>query len=101
MLPDRVSNQELLTYESGALPIALRSPVFFSDNSELGNMSVQMICLFFIIFFFNFIFLFLICMCDCSVLLCCFEFSGSLRQLFSLYRAFSQREGERKEINDR
>ena len=27
MLPDRVSNPGLLTYESGALPIALRGPV--------------------------------------------------------------------------
>ena len=26
MLPDRVSNPEPLTYESGALPIALRGP---------------------------------------------------------------------------
>ena len=26
MLPDRVSNQGLLTYESGALPTALRGP---------------------------------------------------------------------------
>ena len=26
MLPDRVSNQGPLTYESGALPIALRGP---------------------------------------------------------------------------
>ena len=26
MLPDRVSNTGLLTYESGALPIALRGP---------------------------------------------------------------------------
>ena len=26
MLPDRVSNRGSLTYESGALPIALRSP---------------------------------------------------------------------------
>ena len=26
MLPDRVSNPGSLTYESGALPIALRSP---------------------------------------------------------------------------
>ena len=27
MLPDRVSNQGPLTYESGALPIALRGPM--------------------------------------------------------------------------
>ena len=29
MLPDRVSNPGPLTYESGALPIALRSPADF------------------------------------------------------------------------
>ena len=29
MLPDRVSNPGPLTYESGALPIALRSPASF------------------------------------------------------------------------
>ena len=31
MLPDRVSNPGLLTYESGALPIALRGPAAFKD----------------------------------------------------------------------
>ena len=31
MLPDRVSNPGPLTYESGALPIALRSPAKVSD----------------------------------------------------------------------
>ena len=30
MLPDRVSNPGPLTYESGALPIALRGPAFNS-----------------------------------------------------------------------
>ena len=30
MLPDRVSNPRPLTYESGALPIALRGPVKIS-----------------------------------------------------------------------
>ena len=30
MLPDRVSNPGLLTYESGALPIALRGPALSS-----------------------------------------------------------------------
>ena len=29
MWPDRVSNPGPLTYESGALPIALRGPAFF------------------------------------------------------------------------
>ena len=32
MLPDRVSNPGPLTYESGALPIALRSPAVTGDN---------------------------------------------------------------------
>ena len=31
MLPDRVSNPEPLTYESGALPIALRGPAMFGS----------------------------------------------------------------------
>ena len=30
-------------------------------------------------------------------LVCCFGFNGPLRQYFSLYRAVSQREGERTE----
>ena len=45
MLPDRVSNPGALTYESGALPIALRGPaaedsheksslIFFEDKSK-------------------------------------------------------------------
>ena len=32
MLPDRVSNPGPLTYESGALPIALRGPAFCYEN---------------------------------------------------------------------
>ena len=32
MLPDRVSNPGPLTYESGALPIALRGPACISIN---------------------------------------------------------------------
>ena len=35
MLPDRVSNLRLLTYESGALPIALRGPARL-EQSDLG-----------------------------------------------------------------
>ena len=36
MLPDRVSNPGPLTYESGALPIALRGPaVVFDDNLNI------------------------------------------------------------------
>ena len=37
MLPDRVSNLGPLTYESGALPIALRGPAaFFCKNPSFG-----------------------------------------------------------------
>ena len=52
MLPDRVSNPGPLTYESGALPIALRSPakklvyfpsfiLFFSSVLELTIMYIM------------------------------------------------------------
>ena len=34
MLPDRVSNPGPLTYESGALPIALRGPANLMVNSK-------------------------------------------------------------------
>ena len=34
MLPDRVSNPGPLTYESGALPIALRGPAQIPSSSE-------------------------------------------------------------------
>ena len=40
MLPDRVSNPGPLTYESGALPIALRGPatmVFIRVNTAFHN----------------------------------------------------------------
>ena len=37
MLPDRVSNPGPLTYESGALPIALRGPAKFEMISEASN----------------------------------------------------------------
>ena len=40
MLPDRVSNPGPLTYESDALPIALRGPADFeiiSQEGSLGN----------------------------------------------------------------
>ena len=36
MLPDRVSNPGPLTYESGALPIALRGPATRQNLSTLG-----------------------------------------------------------------
>ena len=40
MLPDRVSNPGPLTYESGALPIALRGPAFIPwiwESTFAGN----------------------------------------------------------------
>ena len=36
MLPDRVSNPGPLTYESGALPIALRGPALLLRNFTVG-----------------------------------------------------------------
>ena len=36
MLPDRVSNRGPLTYESGALPIALRGLAFVKDKRNSG-----------------------------------------------------------------
>ena len=35
MLPDRVSNPGPLTYESGALPIALRGPANFLEEHAI------------------------------------------------------------------
>ena len=37
MLPDRVSNPGPLTYESGALPIALRGPAQPKDTNRMAN----------------------------------------------------------------
>ena len=37
MLPDRVSNPGPLTYESGALPIALRGPAKIPSNKIKGT----------------------------------------------------------------
>ena len=37
MLPDRVSNPGPLTYESGALPIALRGPVLLYRSETPGT----------------------------------------------------------------
>ena len=39
MLPDRVSNPGPLTYESGALPIALRGPASFRSN--FGDIAID------------------------------------------------------------
>ena len=41
MLPDRVSNPGPLTYESGALPIALRGPVSKLRKTELKKESME------------------------------------------------------------
>ena len=38
MLPDRVSNPGLLTYESGALPIALRGPAVDIETASNGKL---------------------------------------------------------------
>ena len=37
MLPDRVSNPGPLTYESGALPIALRGPALVGKKATIWN----------------------------------------------------------------
>ena len=39
MLPGRVSNPGPLTYESGALPIALRGPAVVIGITNFGNLS--------------------------------------------------------------
>ena len=44
MLPDRVSNPGPLTYESGALPIALRGPARAMPSADSS-------CFFFFVFF--------------------------------------------------
>ena len=41
MLPDRVSNPGPLTYESGALPIALRGPAREREKVDERNISKQ------------------------------------------------------------
>ena len=40
MLPDRVSNPGPLTYESGALPIALRGPATVGERIHLKREAV-------------------------------------------------------------
>ena len=44
MLPDRVSNPGPLTYEEGALPIALRGPAHFRGKKHLiaGKNTVEL-----------------------------------------------------------
>ena len=41
MLPDRVSNPGPLTYESGALPIALRGPAVNCGTAPTSNQIVE------------------------------------------------------------
>ena len=41
MLPDRVSNPGPLTYESGALPIALRGPALVKDHQTMLHTKFQ------------------------------------------------------------
>ena len=43
MLPDRVSNPGPLTYESGALPNALRGPAQMHDNYESNIIAIFLI----------------------------------------------------------
>ena len=55
-------------------------PIPFPTEKGSGNISLKMIFL-----------------CVDNFLVGCFGLNGPLRQYFSLYRAVSQREGERKE----
>ena len=44
MLPDRVSNPGPLTYESGALPIALRGPAPGTGSFKSLDHNLEIIC---------------------------------------------------------
>ena len=46
MLPDRVSNPGPLTYESGALPIALRGPAWRAEEGRLLLLLFSIVTLF-------------------------------------------------------
>ena len=46
MLPDRVSNPGPLTYESGALPIALRGPAYMKDGEWYDLWRIHAFCSF-------------------------------------------------------
>ena len=48
MLPDRVSNPGPLTYESGALPIALRGPAMFRTVQFLNVLILTLLSVQFI-----------------------------------------------------
>ena len=76
MWPDRVSNPGPPTYESGVLPIALRGPAkTYYKKRQLHPKAGR----------------------GERLVGGCFGFNGPLRQYFSLYRAVSQREGDRRE----
>ena len=111
MWPDRVSNPGPLTYESGALPTVLRGPatsyepdILIIQNAKTNatGKSIAVCQLHVHRFFPPKMFVFgHSCHCACirfaQLLVDCFGFNGPLRQYFSLYRAVSQREGERGE----
>ena len=50
MLPDRVSNPGLLTYESGALPIALRGPAMVNEPTVFEPLKFYCMSIFVILF---------------------------------------------------
>ena len=43
MLPDRVSNPGPLTYESGALPIALRGPAVTLEGQMIKWLKIELV----------------------------------------------------------
>ena len=51
MWPDRVSNPGPLTYESGALPIALRSPAPPIVQTQFSSFSAELKYMYFVFFF--------------------------------------------------
>ena len=48
MLPDRVSNAGPLTYESGALPIALRGPATLGKPDRKAELSTLLLLSYFV-----------------------------------------------------
>ena len=60
MLPDRVSNPGPLTYESGALPIALRGPAFVCEEpvwNEGVTISIMLIYIYIHIYIYIYIYI--------------------------------------------
>ena len=68
MLPDRVSNPGPLTYEPGALPIALRGPARQSDNRKqcMEEIAVRFLSKFFKMFVFFHEIMWIKCTIDCN-----------------------------------